>query len=74
MDATHPDLQDLISHIETLGWDDSSQLDSLPMEHPNHESYVLIGKLLAIKTLNTHFVRETSPKLGILLTLWLLRF
>lgn len=45
MDATHPDVQDLISQIEALGWDDPSQLDSLPMEFPN------IGKLLAVKTL-----------------------
>ena len=56
---SHDDIQALIEETEALGWDNPIQLETHDRSSTTREGFVFIGKLLALKPLNTHHVHQT---------------
>jgi hypothetical protein len=57
--SSQDDIQVLIEEIEALGWDNPVLLETHDGNPASREGFAFIGKLLALKPLNTYHVRQT---------------
>jgi hypothetical protein len=57
--SSSEDIQALIEEIEALGWDSPVQLEKHEDNPASREGFAFIGKLLTLKSPNTHQVRQT---------------